>query len=281
MAIKVYKKNRAARKNSSIVDRRELYKGQPYKPLTVAKKRISGRGSEGKITVRHRGGGAKKALRLIDFKQHDKLGIPARVERIEFDPNRSANIALILYVDGERRYVLAWDGIKEGDKIVTDNNAVETPGNRMPLKNITPGLEVFNVEMRPGRGGKLFRSAGAYGIVMDVQGKHAQLKMPSGEVRLILKDSYATIGKSSNSDWRLMRIGSAGRSRRMGRRPSVRGKAMNPVDHPHGGGEGNQSIGMKHPKTKWGKNAIGVKTRKKGKYSDALIIKRRQKKRKK
>lgn len=281
MAIKVYKKNRAARKNASIVDRRDLYRGQPYKPLTVAKKRISGRGSEGKITVRHRGGGAKKNLRLIDFKQHDKMGIPAKVERIEFDPNRSANIALVLYADGERRYVLAWEGIKEGDKIVTDASVTEMPGNRMQLKNITPGLEVFNVEMRPGRGGKLFRSAGTYGVVMDVQGKHAQIKMPSGEVRLILKDSYASIGKASNSDWRLMRIGSAGRSRRMGKRPSVRGKAMNPVDHPHGGGEGLQSIGMKHPKTKWGKIALGVKTRKKGKYSDAMILKRRQKKKRK
>ncbi len=174
--------------------------------------------------------------------------------------------------------MLAWDGIVVGDTFMAAEKTDEKSGNRTPLKNITPGLFVFNVEMIAGRGGKLLRSAGSYAVLMDVEGDYAQLKMPSGEIRLIPKDSYATIGKVSNPDWRLMRIGSAGRSRRLGRRPQVRGKVMNPVDHPHGGGEGAQPIGLKAPKTKWGKPALGVKTRRRGKYSNALILKRRPKK---
>ncbi len=274
MAIKVYGENRAARKNSSIVDRSDLHPGKPQKRLSFGKRRISGRGSEGKITTRHRGGGAKRAMRIVDFGQ-DKKGIPAKIEQIEYDPNRSAYLALLLYADGERRYSLAWDNAKVGDQVVSDEKAPEKPGNRMRIQNITPGLEVFNVEIRPGRGGRLFRSAGTYGILMDVQEKYAQLKMPSGEIRLIPKESYATLGRASNPDWRLVRIGSAGRNRRMGKRPQVRGKAMNPVDHPHGGGEGAQPIGLKHPKTKWGKPALGVKTRRAGKYSNHLILERR------
>ena len=277
MSIKVYKRNRAARKKASIVDTSHLYKGRPHKSLVKGKKRISGRGSEGKITIRHRGGGAKRLARDVDFGQ-SKLGISARVERVEYDPNRTAHLALIVYIDGERRYVLAWEGIEVGDKIMVDEKAPEKDGNRMQIQHITPGLFVYNVEMRPDRGGSLFRSAGSYGILMDVQGKFAQVKMPSSEVRLIPKGSYANIGKVSNADWRLVRIGSAGRKRRMGRRPVVRGKVMNPVDHPHGGGEGLQSIGMKYPKTKWGKHALGVKTRRKGKYSNAMILQRRKKK---
>lgn len=274
MPIKVYKKNRAARRNASIVDRSDLHKGEPSKKLTKGRKAISGRGSAGKITTRHRGGGVKRLQRMVDFGQ-DKLGVPAVVERVEYDPNRSAHIALLRYVDGERRYVLAWEGVEEGKKVVADTEAKEIVGNRMQLQHITPGLEVYNVELAPGRGGKLFRSAGAYGVVMDVQDEYAQIKMTSGEVRLIPKTSYATLGKASNPDHRLVRLGSAGRSRRLGRRPEVRGKVMNPVDHPHGGGEGAQPIGLKHPKTKWGKPALGVKTRRKGKYSDTLILKRR------
>ncbi len=277
MAIINYKTNRAARKKMSTLDKTGVYKGKPHKNLTVSRNRLSGRGSAGKITVRHRGGGAKRLNRIVDFGQ-DKKGIPARVERVEYDPNRSANLALLVYSDGERRYVLAWEGAVEGSKVVADEKTGEQDGNRMQLQNITAGLTVYNVELQPGRGGRLFRSAGTCGVLMDVQGKYAQLKLPSGEIRLIPKDAYATLGKVSNADWRHVRIGSAGRKRRMGWRPSVRGKAMNPVDHPHGGGEGLQPIGLPHPKTKWGKPALGVKTRRPGKYSDRLILERRKNK---
>ncbi len=280
MAIKIYKENRAARKQASIVDRSELHRGQPYRALLKARQRLSGRGSEGKITTRHRGGGVKRRQRIVEFGQ-PKLGIPATVERIEYDPNRSAYVALAVYQDGKRSYILAWEGAKIGDVFMVNEKASEQEGNRMQLQYITPGLAVFNVEVQPGRGGALFRSAGSCGIVMDIQGPYAQLKMPSGEVRLIPKESYATVGKVSNPDWRLQRIGSAGRNRRRGWRPEVRGKAMNPVDHPHGGGEGAQPIGLKAPKTKWGKKALGVKTRQRGKYSDHLIVKRRVKKKRK
>jgi large subunit ribosomal protein L2 len=214
-------------------------------------------------------------MRVVDFGQA-KLGVTARVERIEYDPNRSALLALLLYADGERRYVLAWEGANVNDTVLADAQAPEKSGNRLQLQYITPGMHVFNVELRPGRGGKLFRSAGTAGIVMDVKGSYAQVSSPSGEVRLIPKESYATLGTVSNSDWWLTRFGSAGRMRRRGRRPQVRGKAMNPVDHPHGGGEGLQPIGLTHPKTKWGRPALGVKTRRPGKYSDALIVQRRK-----
>lgn len=277
MPIKIYKKNRAARKNSSIVDRRELYRGKPWPTLLMSKKSTSGRGSQGKITIRHRGGGVKRLRRIIDFGQ-DKMSVPAVVERVEFDPNRSGFLALLKYADGERRYVLAWEGATVGEQIVADAKTPERSGNRMQLQHITPGLSVYNVELRPGRGGKLFRSAGSAGTLMDVQGDYALVTAASGEIRLIPKESYATLGKVSNPDWWLTRFGSAGRMRRLGRRPQVRGKAMNPVDHPHGGGEGLQPIGLKYPKTKWGKHALGVKTRSRGKYSNALIVTRRKKK---
>lgn len=280
MANIIYRPNRAARKNMSMSDRSHLHSGKPVKRLTEAKARLSGRGSEGKITIRHRGGGAHRRLRVIDFGQ-SKLDVPATIERLEFDPNRSAYVALLQYADGERRYVLAWEGAAAGDSVMTGATASERPGNRLQLQNITPGAQVFNVELRPGRGGVLFRSAGSYGTLMDIQGDHALITLPSSEVRLLPKESYATLGAVSNSDWRLVSFGSAGRMRRRGRRPQVRGKAMNPVDHPHGGGEGLQPIGMPAPKTKWGKLALGVKTRRPGKYSDALIVNRRKKKGKK
>lgn len=280
MPIKNYKSTRAARKKMSIVDRSDLYKGEPLKSALATKTATSGRGSEGKITTRHRGGGVKRRLRIISFGQ-EKAGIPGTVEHVEFDPNRSAYLARIVYADGERNYVLAWQGAKAGDAVLIDEKTLEKEGNRMQLKNITPGVFVFNVEIQPGRGGVFFRSAGSYATLMDVQDQYAQLKMPSGEVRLISRDSYATIGTVSNPDWRLMRIGSAGRKRRLGLRPNVRGKVMNPVDHPHGGGEGAQSIGLKYPKTPQGKHALGVKTRKGKRYSDPLILERRKNKRKK
>src|SRR3989344_1414012 len=280
MAIKIYKPNRAARKNMSIVDRAGLHTGKPLKQLLIPATRTYGRGSEGKITTRHRGGGVKRRLRLVDVGQ-TKMNVPAKVEQVEYDPNSTAYLARIAYADGERRYVLAWEGAKIGDVVITQEKAPETPGSRMQLKNITPGTFVFNVELLSGRGGKLFRSAGSYGILMDIKDDWAQVKMPSSEIRLILKDAYATIGQVSNPDWRHQRIGSAGRRRRMGWRPSVSGKAMNPVDHPHGGGEGHQPIGLPHPKTKWGKPALGVKTRRPNKYSDRYILERRANKNKK
>lgn len=278
MPVKVYKPTRSSRKRMSIVDRTALHRGEPHKQLARGKQRLSGRGSEGTITIRHRGGGAKRLYRFIDFR-YDKMDVPARVERVEYDPNRSAFVVLALYADGERRYHLAWEGAKAGDEMIVSAKAPERIGNRMQLAAITPGAAVFNVEIKPGRGGQILRAAGVSAIVMDVKGDYAQLKMPSGEIRLIPKMSYATLGEASNSDSWLERIGSAGRVRRLGRRPQVRGKAMNPVDHPHGGGEGLQPIGMKYPKTLWGKHALGVKTRPKEKYSDALIIQRRVKKR--
>lgn len=280
MAIKIYRKNRAARRQASIVDRSAVHGGGPHRPLTAPHVRGSGRGGEGKITVRHRGGGAKRRERRVDFGQ-DKLGVPARVERVEYDPNRSSFIALLVYADGERRYCLAWQGATVGDEVVADSKTLETPGNRMRLENITPGLTVFNVELKPNRGGVLFRAAGTYATVMDVTGKYALLKLPSGEIRYVPRAVHGTVGAVSNADHGLVRFGSAGRVRRMGRRPQVRGKAMNPVDHPHGGGEGAQPIGLKYPKTKWGKHALGVKTRRRGKYSDSLIVKRRLPKNKK
>ncbi len=276
MPIKKYNRNRAARKNSSIIDKSGLHRGKPIRSLTQGKKRLSGRGSEGKITIRHRGGGMKRKIRLVDFHQ-DKMNVPGKVERVEYDPNRSAFLALVVYRDGERRYHLAWEGAKPGDEIMVGEKVTEQVGNRMKVSAITPGLKIFNAELKPGRGGQILRAAGAAAILMDVKGRFAQLKMPSGEVRLIDKECYATIGEASNTDRWLERVGSAGRVRRRGRRPQVRGKVMNPVDHPHGGGEGLQPIGMTHPKTKWGKPALGVKTRRKGKYSNSLIIKRREK----
>lgn len=280
MPIIVYKSTRAARKGMSKVDRRHLHAGRAFKPLTRGRKRLSGRGSEGKITIRHRGGGVKRLDRVVDFGQ-TKIDVPARVERLEYDPNRSAFLALLVYADGDRRYRLAWEGAQPGDPTVIAVQATERPGNRMQLQHVTAGATVFDVEIHSGRGGRLFRAAGSKGILMDVDGSYAQMKMPSGEIRLIPKDAYATIGEASNPDAWLERVGSAGRKRRRGWRPAVRGKAMNPVDHPHGGGEGKQSIGLTHPKTPWGKPALGVKTRRRSKYSNYLVVKRRVKKKRK
>lgn len=227
--------------------------------------------------MRHRGGGEKKYYRLVDFKR-DKFDIPAKVEAIEYDPNRSSRIALIVYRDGERRYIIAPQDLKVGDEIVSSKGRVEIKiGNRMSLENIPVGFMVYNIELVPGQGGKIVRSAGARATTMAIEGKYAQLKLPSGEVRLLPRKCMATIGEVSNPDHRHIKLGKAGRSRHLGIRPSVRGKAMNPVDHPHGGGEGHNPIGLKRPKTPWGKPALGVKTRKKKKWSNKFIIKRRTK----
>lgn len=250
--------------------------GRPEKSLTRYLQRSRGR-SQGKISVRHKGGGHKRLYRLIDFKM-DKMGVPATVERIEKDPNRSALIALLKYADGEKRYNVAVEGMKEGSRVVTEEKASIKAGNRLMLKNIPAGTPVSLVEMSPGKGAQLARAAGSSVTLMSIEGGMAQLKLSSGEIRKVSVNCFATIGQVSNFSHNIVSIGKAGRSRWLGIRPTVRGTAMNPVDHPHGGGEGRQGIGLKHPKTPWGKPALGKKTRKKYKYSNKFIIKRRKKK---
>lgn len=278
MPIKIYKPVTSGRRKSSVVDYSGLTKGmKPVKKLLKIKKKTGGRSNIGKITVRHRGGGAKRFIRLVDFKR-DRYDQPAQVIAIEYDPNRTAFIARIKYNDDSAAYILANQDMKVGDTIVSSHTRREVkPGNRFPLNEIPTGLEIYNVELVPGKGGQLVRSAGQSAQLMAVEDKNAQLKMPSGEIRLVKKECFATIGRVSNSDNIHMRLGKAGRMRHLGFRPTVRGKAMNPVDHPHGGGEGQQPIGLKHPKTPWGKPALGVKTRKKHKKSNRFIIKRRKK----
>ncbi len=275
MAIKVYKRNTAARRNISIVKPNLLTDQKPEKSLLAPLPKKSGR-SHGKISVRHKGGGHKRMYRLVDFKM-DKFGIPGKIVSLEKDPNRSALIALVQYVDGEKRYVLAVEGMKVGQTILSGKETPIEIGNRLILKNIPVGTVVSNIEMKIGKGGQIVRSAGSGATVMATEGQYAQLKMPSGEIRLISVECFATIGQMSNFEHSAERIGKAGRSRWLGIRPTVRGSAMNPVDHPHGGGEGRQPIGM-HPKTPWGKPALGKKTRKKQNASNKYIVRRRMKK---
>jgi large subunit ribosomal protein L2 len=258
----------------SIVKPENLTDKKPEKSLLSSLNRKFGR-SNGKISVRHKGGGAKRMYRLVDFKVN-KMGVTGIVDSIEKDPNRNALIALVNYTDGDKRYVLATAGMKKGSKIITDEKTPVEEGNRMMIQNIPVGTVVSNVEMIAGKGGQIARSAGTGLIVQAIDGGMAHLKMPSTEIRMVRKDCYATIGQMSNFEYSSMRIGKAGRNRHMGRRPAVRGSAMNPVDHPHGGGEGCQPIGLKHPKTPWGKPALGVKTRTKKRYSNRLILKRRK-----
>lgn len=254
----------------------EITKTEPEKSLLVSMSKSGGRNSQGKITIRHRGGGAKRKYRIIDFKR-DKDGIPGRVASIEYDPNRTANIALINYADGEKRYILAPHGLKVGDVIESGENADIKIGNALKLKDMPVGTTVHNVELKPGKGGQLVRSAGSEAQLMAKEGKYAQLRLPSGEFRLVSLECRATIGQVGNLSHELITIGKAGRARHMGHRPSVRGSAMNPVDHPHGGGEGRAPIGMPSPMTPWGKPTLGYKTRKKGKKSDQYIVRRRTK----
>jgi len=276
MPIKIYKPTNPGLRKTSVVKDATLTKVKPLKALRKIRKRMAGRNSSGRITVRHRGGGAKRFIRLVDFKR-DKYDIPAKVATIEYDPNRNARIALLFYRDGEKRYIIAPSGLKVGSTVVSSNKIIEIqPGNQTKLKNIPTGTEIYNVELVAGKGGQLCRSAGNYAILNSLDSGKATLKLPSGEVRIVADDCMATIGIVSNSEYRNIRWGKAGRMRHRGIRPTVRGKVMNPVDHPHGGGEGRQSIGMKHPKTYKGKNAYGVKTRKRRKASDKLIIKRRK-----
>lgn len=276
MPIKKIKPTTAGRRGATFESFADVTKNKPEKSLIVIKKQRGGRNAQGKITVRHRGGGMKRYIRLVDFKR-EKYGIPAVVKAIEYDPNRGARLALLSYADGEKRYIIAPLGLKVDDKVVSSKELVEIKiGNAMPVKFIPAGVAVYNVEIEPGKGGKIARGAGNAVFVMGVEGKFAQIKLPSGEIRLVKKEALCTVGQVSNPDKMHVVLGFAGRSRRMGIRPTVRGTAMNPNDHPHGGGEGKQSIGLKGPKTKWGKPALGVKTRK-NKRTNKYIIKRRKK----
>ncbi|OGF30386.1 50S ribosomal protein L2 [Candidatus Falkowbacteria bacterium RIFOXYD2_FULL_35_9] len=279
MGIKVYKPISNARRQMSVDDFSDITKTTPEKSLIVIKKKFGGRNNNGRITVRHRGGGSKRYIRLVDFKR-DKFDIEARVDAIEYDPNRNSRIALLVYKDGEKRYIVAPVNLHVGDKIISSKKTIDiVPGNATLLENIPIGSMVYNVELVPGKGGQIVRSAGSQAKLMAVEGKYAQLRLPSSEIRLVPKECMATVGRVSNPDIMHVKIGKAGRKRHMGIKPTVRGKAMNPVDHPHGGGEGSNPIGMKYPKTPWGKHALGVKTRRK-KASDRMIVKRRKSKKK-
>ncbi len=273
MPIKSYKPTSPGRRQMTVLTFEELTRDEPERSLLRPLKKKAGRNNQGRLTVRHRGGGHKRHYRVIDFRR-EKDGIPAKVASIEYDPNRSAFIALLHYADGEKRYILAPLGLKVGDTVVSGAGADIKPGNALPLRNIPVGTLVHNIELKPGRGGQLVRAAGAAAQVMAKEGDYAHIRLPSGEVRLIHLDCKATVGQVGNVDHENITIGKAGRSRWLGIRPTVRGVVMNAADHPHGGGEGKSPIG-RHPVTPWGKPALGVKTRKRTKASDKMIIKRR------
>ncbi|HEY8450370.1 MAG TPA: 50S ribosomal protein L2 [Bacillota bacterium] len=274
MAIKTFKPTSPGRRQMTVIDYSELTKKEPEKSLLAPLKKHAGRNHQGRITTRHRGGGHKRRYRIIDFKR-DKDGIPARVAAIEYDPNRSAHIALLHYADGEKRYILAPLGLSVGQTVMSGPGADIRPGNALPLRDIPVGTVVHNVELHPGKGGQLARSAGGQAQIAAKEGNYAHIQLPSGAVRLVHLDCRATIGQVGNVDHENVTIGKAGRSRWLGRRPSVRGSAMNPVDHPHGGGEGKAPIG-RHPVTPWGKPALGKKTRKRNKPTDKFIVRDRR-----
>jgi large subunit ribosomal protein L2 len=275
MPVKGFKPTSPGRRAMTVSTFEEITREKPERSLLRSLKKNAGRNFRGKITVRHRGGGARRAYRIIDFKR-DKDGVPAKVASIEYDPNRSANIALLHYADGAKRYILAPTGLTVGLTVTSGIESDIKPGNTLPIKNIPVGTFVHNVEVSVGRGGQLVRAAGTAAQLLAKEGAFAHLRMPSGEMRLISVDCRATIGQIGNVEHENINIGKAGRSRHMGRRPTVRGVAMNPVDHPHGGGEGRSPIG-RNPTTPWGKPALGHRTRKKGRYSDRFIVKRRTK----
>ena len=274
MGIKTYNPYTPSRRQMTGLDFSEITKSTPEKSLVVSLKKNSGRNNQGKITVRHRGGGSRRKYRIIDFKRN-KDGIPAKVVSIEYDPNRTANIALIQYVDGEKAYILAPNKLKVGMTIMNGPEAEVRIGNALPLTHIPVGTEIHNIELYPGKGGELVRSAGNSAQLMAKEGKYATLRLPSGEMRLVPVVCRATIGQVGNIEHDLVNIGKAGRKRHMGIRPTVRGSVMNPNDHPHGGGEGKCGIGRPGPCTPWGKPALGLKTRKKNKHSNKLIVRRR------
>lgn len=274
MGIKKYNPVTPGLRGMTVSTFEEITASKPEKSLTVTLKKHSGRNSRGKITVRHRGGGTRNKYRIIDFKRN-KDGIPGNVKTIEYDPNRSANIALIVYADGEKRYILAPEGLKVGNDIFSGTDADIQVGNTLPIANIPVGTLIHNIELKPGKGGQLARSAGNGAQLMAKEGKYAQVRLPSGEVRKVLMNCRATIGEVGNGDHSNIQIGKAGRKRHMGIRPTVRGSVMNPNDHPHGGGEGRTPIGRKSPVTPWGKPTLGYKTRKKNKASNQYIVKKR------
>ena len=275
MAIKSFRPTTPTLRYKTVSSFEEITKTSPEKGLVEFKKKTGGRNNLGRITARRRGGGHRKRHRKIDFRR-EKLGIPAKVHAIEYDPNRSARIALLHYVDGEKRYILAPAELRVGDRVSSGPSSDIRPGNSLPLENIPLGTTVHNVELKPGKGGQIGRSAGSAIQIMAKEGKFAQLRLPSGEMRLVPIVCYATVGQVGNSDHENVVLGKAGRSRWLGRRPSVRGVAMNPIDHPHGGGEGKSSGGG-HPRTPWGKPTKGYKTRKHKKLSDRYIVRRRKK----
>ena len=274
MGIKTYNPYTPSRRQMTGSDFSEITKTTPEKSLLESKKRKAGRNAQGKITVRHRGGGAKKKYRIIDFKRK-KDGIPATVVGIEYDPNRSANIALICYADGEKAYILAPEGLTDGMTVMNGADAEVRVGNCLPLSEIPVGTQIHNIELYPGKGGQLVRSAGNSAQLMAKEGKYATLRLPSGEMRMVPIICRASIGVVGNGDHNLINVGKAGRKRHMGIRPTVRGSVMNPNDHPHGGGEGRAPIGRSGPMTPWGKPALGYKTRKKNKHSNKMIVRRR------
>lgn len=276
MGIRKYKPTTNGVRHMTVSTFEEITKKTPEKSLLAKKNKYAGRNSEGKITVRHRGGGNRKKYRIIDFKRN-KDNIPGKVAAIEYDPNRSANIALIHYVDGEKRYILAPAKLKVGAMIVSGPEADIQVGNTLPLANIPVGSIIHNIELKPGKGGQLVRSAGNSAQLMAKEGDYAQVRLPSGEVRMVRVECRATLGVVGNADHELINVGKAGKKRHMGIRPTVRGSVMNPNDHPHGGGEGRAPIGRPAPSTPWGKPALGYKTRKKNKASDKYIVKRRTK----
>ena len=274
MGIRKYSPYTPSRRNMTSLDFAEITKSTPEKSLVVSLKKNSGRNNQGKITVRHRGGGSRRKYRIIDFKRR-KDDIPATVVAIEYDPNRTANIALICYADGEKAYILAPAGLTDGMKVMNGPEAEVRVGNCLPLENIPVGTQIHNIELLPGKGGQLVRSAGLSAQLMAKEGKYATLRLPSGEMRMVPIQCRATIGVIGNGDHNLVNIGKAGRKRHMGIRPTVRGSVMNPNDHPHGGGEGKAPVGRPGPCTPWGKPALGLKTRKKNKQSNKLIVRRR------
>lgn len=274
MGIKKFNPTSPARRFMTVLTNDEITTRKPERSLLENTRKSGGRNNQGRITVRHRGGGARRAYRIIDFKRN-KDGIPAKVASIEYDPNRSANIALLHYADGEKRYILAPNGLRAGDRVVSGEGADIKPGNAMLIKSIPLGTMIHNIELKPGRGGQMARSAGTSAQLMAKEGDYAQVRLPSGETRKVLMTCRATIGQVGNLEHENVSLGKAGRKRHMGWRPTVRGVVMNPVDHPHGGGEGKSPVGMPSPVTPWGKPALGYKTRKKRKPSDRLIVKRR------
>lgn len=276
MAVKSFRPTSPAKRHMTVADYSELTDKKPEKSLLAKKNKTSGRNNYGRITVRHKGGGNRQKIRVIDWKRQ-RDGIPARVKSIEYDPNRTAFISLIQYVDGQKAYILAPQGLKEGMEVISGPDADISVGNTLPIRNIPIGTTIHNVEMHPGKGAQLVRSAGASANLMAKENKHAQLRMPSGEYRMIPLDCRATIGTVGNIEHENIKIGKAGRNRHRGIRPGTRGLAMNPVDHPHGGGEGATSIGLPSPRTPWGKPTMGKKTRKKNKKSNQYIVRRRKK----